>query len=89
MKKTVLQTLNKFFWYCMANSTIEDVGNSILNDESFLRDVKNSREATIHLSKKHLGIVTSKVVNDMLNEHHYTVTLMKYRFKGMDVFVSQ
>jgi len=82
MKNTVLQTLKKFFWYCIANSTIED-------DESFLRDVKNSREATIHLSKKHLGIVTSKVVNDMLNEHHYTVTLMKYRFKGMDVFVSQ
>ena len=89
MKNTVLQTLKKFFWYCIAISTLEDVRNSILNDESFLRDVKNSREATIHLSKKHLGIVTSKVVNDMLNEHHYTVTLMKYRFKGMDVFVSQ
>lgn len=89
MTNTVLQTLKDFFWYSMLYTTIEDVKNSILNDESFLRDVKNNRDATIRLSKKHLRIATSKIVNAMLNEYHYTVTLMKYRFKGMDVFVSQ
>ena len=51
--------------------------------------MKNGREATIHLSKKHLGVVTSKVVNDLLDGQQYTVTSMKYRFHGMDVFVSQ
>ena len=33
MKNTVLQNLKKFFWYCIAISTLEDVRNSILNDE--------------------------------------------------------
>ena len=60
MKNTVLQNLKKFFWYCIAISTLEDVRNSILNDESFLRDVKNSREATIHLSKNILGLLHQK-----------------------------
>lgn len=89
MTDTVLQTFKKFFWYGMANSTIEDARNAILNDEAFLRDVKNGREATIHLSRKHLGVVASKVVNDLLDKQQYTVTSMKYRFHGMDVFVSQ
>lgn len=64
MTDTVLQTFKKFFWFGMANSTIEDARNAILNDEAFLRDVKNGREATIHLSRKHLGVVASKVVNE-------------------------
>ncbi len=89
MTDTVLQTFKKFFWYSMANSTLVDARNAILNDEAFLRDVKIGREATIHLSKKHLKIVASKVVNDILNGQQYTVTSMKYRFHGMDVFVSQ
>ena len=89
MTDTVLQAFKKLLWYSMANSTLEDVRNATLNDRAFLQDVKNGREATIHLSKKHLGSVTSKVVNEMLNKQHYMVTSMKYRFKGMDVFVSQ
>ena len=89
MTDSVLQTFKKFFWYSMTNSTIEDARNAILNDEAFLRDVKNGREATIHLSRKHLGVVASKVVNDLLDKQQYTVTSMKYRFHGMDVFVSQ
>ena len=89
MTDTVLQTFKKFFWYSMANSTLEDARNAILNDEAFLRDVKIGRKDTIHLSKKHLKIVASKVVNDFLNGQQYTVTSMKYRFHGMDVFVSQ
>ena len=89
MTDTVLQTFKKFFWYSMANSTLEDARNATLNDENFLRDVKNGRDVTIHLSKKHLGVVTSKVVNDLLDGQQYTVTSMKYRFHGMDVFVSQ
>lgn len=89
MTDTVLQTFKKLLWYSIANSTLEDVRNATLNDQDFLRDVKNGREATIRLQKKHLRGITSKVVNDMLNEKHYMVTSMKYHFKGMDVFVSQ
>ena len=44
MTDTVLQTFKKLFWYSMANYTIEDAKTSILNDETFLRDVKNGRE---------------------------------------------
>lgn len=89
MANTVMQTLKKFFWYGMANSTIEDTRVATLNDETFLRDVKNGRNATIHLQKKHLPLVVRKTVNDMLNNQQYAVTSMKYRFRGMDVFVSQ
>ena len=89
MKDTVMQTFKKLFWYSIANFIIEDAKNAIFNDETFLRDVKNGRNATIHLSKKHLGVVTSKVVNDLLVKQQYTVTFVKYRFHGMDVFVSQ
>lgn len=88
MTDTVMQTFKKFFWYSMANSTIEDARNATLNDETFLRDVKSGKNATIHLSKKHLGFVVKKTVNDLLNSQHYGVTSMKYRFHGMDVFVS-
>ncbi len=89
MKDTVMQTLKKLFWYSIANFIIEDAKNAILDDENFLRAVRNGRNATIHLSKKHLGVVVSKVVNDLLVSQQYTVTSMKYRFYGMDVFVSQ
>ena len=89
MSNTVMQTFKKFFWYSMANSTLEDASNATLNDEIFLRDVKNGRNATIHLSKKHLPLVVEKTVNSMLDNQQYTVTSMKYRFHGMDVFVSR
>ena len=89
MTDTVLQTFKKLLWYSVANSTLDDVINATLNDQDFLRNVRNGREATIRLSKKHLRSVTSKVVNDALNKQHYMVTSMKYRLKGMDVFVSQ
>lgn len=89
MTDTVMQTFKKLFWYSMANSTINDAKPAILNDETFLRDVKNSRNATIHLQKKHFPLVVKKVVNDMLNNQKYAVTSIKYRFHGMDVFVSQ
>ena len=88
MTDTVLQAFKELLWYSIANSVLEDVRKATLNDQAFLRDVKNGREATIRLSKKHLRSVTSKVVNDMLNKQHYMVTSMKYCFKGMDVFVS-
>lgn len=88
MADTVMHTLKKFFWYGMANSVREDARNAILNDEAFFRNVKDGRNATIHLSKKHLRVVVAKVVNDMLIAQQYAVISMKYRFHGMDVFVS-
>lgn len=89
MTDTVMQTFKKFFWYGMANSTLNDAKSAILNDETFLRDVKNGRNATIHLQKKHLPLVVEKTVTDILKNQQYAVTSMKYRFHGMDVFVSQ
>lgn len=89
MANTVIQIFKRFLWYSMADSTIEDVKSSVLNDETFLRDVKNSRNATIHLQKKHFPLVVKKVVNETLENQKYVVTSIEYRFHGIDVFVSQ
>lgn len=88
MTNTVMQTFKEFLWYGMANNVLEDEQSAILYDESLLRDVKNGRNATIHLSKKHLPLVVEKTVNNLLDEQKYEVTSIGYRFRGMDVFVS-
>lgn len=89
MANSVMQKFKKLFWYSIATSTFEDTRVVVLNDETFLRDVKNGRNATIHLPKKHLPPVVRKTVNDILKNQQYAVTSMKYRFYGMDVVVSR
>lgn len=88
MRYTVMETLKNFFWYSIANSIFDDATPAMLNDETFLRDVKNSRNTTIHLQKKHFPLIVKKAINDLLDKQKYTVTSIKYRFHGMDVFVS-
>lgn len=83
-----MKTLKKLIWYSLANSALEDVSTVALNDNIFLQDIKNGRNATLHLQKKHLPAVVKKAVNDLLNNHHYAVDSIKYRYRGMDILVS-
>ena len=84
-----MQTLKKLLWYAIAESIFSNVRDATLSDETFLRNIKNGRNATIHLRKKHFPIIVRKVVNDMLKFRGYSVTSMKYHFFGMDIFISQ
>lgn len=88
MKYTMKESLKKIIWYGISNSTFEDTRNCILNDYVFLGNLKNKRNATIHLSKKHFPFVVKKTVTEMLSKQHYVVTSVKYHFWGMDVLVS-
>lgn len=88
MPNTVTQTVKNIFVYGMANSTLQDARTAILNDESFLEDVRNRRNATIYLSKKHIPFIVEKTINDMLIEQQYKVYSIKYSLLGMKVLVS-
>lgn len=84
-----MKDLKDIFWYGMADSVLQDIRRSMLEDLTFLQDVKNGRSvAIIHLQKKHLPSVVRNTVNEMLT-NKYSVTSMKYRFFGMDVEVTR
>lgn len=91
MRNTMTQILKKTFWYLLANSTIKDIRNTLLNEELFLRDVKNDKIVTLHLSKKHFPFIVEKVLNQMLANQHqsYIIATIRYHFHGMDVIISQ
>lgn len=85
---TVMQILKKFLWYKIANSTIEDVKVAIF-DATCLWNVAHGENATIHLQKKHLPFIVKRFVNYWFRNQQYVVTSIKYRFYGMDVFISR
>ena len=72
----------------MANSALEDVSTISSSDAKFLGDVKMRNNATLHLRKKHFSPIVKKVVNDLLANHNYAVSSVKYHFHGMDILVS-
>ena len=86
MTDTVMQTLKKAFWHVVADATYADFQNAFVNDTIFLLNVKNGRDAMLHFQRKHLPLLTKKVVNQMLSNQQYTVSSMKYHIYGMDVF---
>ena len=88
MANTVTQSLKDIFFYGMANSTLQDAKIGMLNDETFLENVRNRRNATIHLSKKHIPFIVEKTINDMIIDQQYKVDSIKYHIYGMEVFVS-
>ena len=87
MTNTVNQ-LKDIFFYGMATSTLQDVRTATLNDEIFLEDVRNRRNATIHLSKKNFPFIVKKTVNDALMGQQYKVDSIKYHIHGMEVLIS-
>ena len=72
----------------MAIFVMKDARDFTLKNEAFLRNIKSGENATIHLSRKYLPFVVRETVDKMLNQQRYVVVGLKYRFWGMDVFVS-
>ena len=89
MTNSVIQSLKNIFWFGMKESVLKDVSRDTFNNENFKRNLINGRDITIHLRRKHFSSVVEETVNEMFSNQHYAVTSMKYRFLGMDVFVSR
>lgn len=88
MKYTIRKRLKKVFWHICLNSVFEDVKNSTLKDDIFLRELRRKRNAKIYLSKKHLPAMVEKVVNEMLSKQQYVVIAMEYNISGMEIIVA-
>lgn len=87
--KRIFKDVVNFIWYTLSYATLKDVRASTMDDNVFHFDLHTGRDAKIHLCKKHFSPIVRKVVNDMLVDQRYVVTEMKYRFRGMDVFVTR
>lgn len=84
-----LKDIVDFFWHTISQATFKDVNTFTMNDTVFMFDLRTGRDARIHLAKKHCSPIVRKVVNDMLEDQKYVVDVVKYRFRGMDVFVTK
>ena len=76
-------------WKVISNPVRKGVKAAWASDQTFKFDLHTGRNAMLHLPKKYVRPILKKVMNDMLKEKKYAVTSIKYRFRGVDVFVEQ
>ena len=86
--ETLKKALN-ILWKTISAPVIKGVKAASLSDETFQFDLRTGRNAVLHVPKKYVRPILKKVVNDMLREKRYAVTAIRYRFRGVDVFVEQ
>lgn len=85
----ILKKALNILWKAISGPVNKGVKAASLVDETFQFDLRTGRNAVLHLPKKYVRPILKKVVNDMLREKRYKVTAIKYRFRGVDVFVEQ
>ena len=87
----ILGNIFDCFWRIISKPVYKDVTKFVQTNKTFILDIRTARDATIHLNKKYFRFIVKKVVNDVLSnyEEKYTVDKIKYRFRGMDIFVSR
>ena len=91
-----METIKRIFvgsvslvWKVISNPVKKGVKAAWNSDQTFKFDLHTGRNAVLHLPKKYVRPILKKVVNDMLKEKRYTVTSIKYRLHGVDVFVEK
>lgn len=76
-------------WDKISRNTFVDVIIATSTDSLFNIDIRTSRDAKLHLKKKHFSLIVRKVVNDLLSDRGYKVKKVRYRLRGLDIFVTK